>query len=285
MNVLGGVIVSAILLAGVYFILSLGLNIIFGVLDIVNFAHGTLIIIGAYVSYYLVADAGVSPWAAIPLDGIALAILGAILYLCYLRFTVNEPLVRMFGLVGMASVATTVLTGIAGADFRSLKAGGGSVTILGLPVSDSQLISFGVALLVGALTFIWLRLTTLGKAVRAAVDDRGALRLTGVDDRKISLLAFSVGSALAGIGGGVIATYLTFGPDSGPGFAVIAFSVVILGGLGDLLAAAIASLAIALVYTAVNVYSTASLVDVYVFLLVLVGLLLRPAGILGRGRA
>lgn len=285
MNVLGGVIVSAILLAGVYFILSLGLNIIFGVLDIVNFAHGTLVIIGAYVSYYLVTDAGVSPWAAIPLDGIALAVFGALLYQCYLRFTVNEPLVRMFGLVGMASVATSVLTGIAGADFRTLKASSGSVTILGLPVPDSQLISFGVALLAGAITFVWLRLTTSGKAVRAAVDDRGALRLTGVDDRKISLLAFAVGSALAGIGGGVIATYLTFGPDGGANFAVIAFSVVILGGLGDLLAAGIASLAIALVYTAVNVYSAASLVDVYVFLLVLVGLLLRPAGILGRGRA
>jgi branched-chain amino acid transport system permease protein len=279
------VIVSAILLAGVYFILSLGLNIIFGVLDIVNFAHGALVIIGAYVSYFLTADVGVSPWLAIPLDGIALAILGSILYQCYLRFTVNEPLVRMFGLVGMASVATSVLTGIAGADFRTIKTGGGSVTILGLPVPDSQLISFGVAVLAGAITFVWLRLTTSGKAVRAAVDDRVALRHTGVDDRKISMLAFAVGSALAGIGGGVIATYLTFGPDSGSDFAVVAFSVVILGGLGDLVAAAIASLLIALVYTAVNVYSSASLVDVYVFLLVLVGLLLRPTGILGRGRA
>lgn len=284
MNVLGGVIVSAILLAGVYFILSLGLNIIFGVLDIVNFAHGALVIIGAYVSYYLSAYAGVSPWLAIPLDGIALAIFGSFLYLCYLRYTVNEPLIRMFSLIGLASVAASALTGIAGVGFRTIHTGGGSVDILGLSTPSSQIISFGVAVVVGAITFVWLRLTTSGKAVRAAVDDRTALRLTGVDDRKISLLAFAVGSALAGIGGGVIATYLTFGPSGGSSLAVIAFSVVILGGLGDLVAAAIASLLIALVYSVVTVYSTSSLVDLYIFLFVLAALLLRPAGILGRGR-
>jgi branched-chain amino acid transport system permease protein len=285
MDILGGVIVSAILLAGVYFIVSLGLNIIFGVLDIVNFAHGALVIIGAYVTYFLTSQLGISAWAAIPLDGIALAIFGSLLYLCYLRFTVDEPLVRMFGLVGLASVATSALTGIAGSGFRTITATSGSMMIFGLSVPNSQLISFGVAVVAGAITFAWLRLTTSGKAVRAAVDDRVALRLTGVDDRKISLLAFAVGSALAGIGGGVIATYLTFGPDSGPSFAVIAFSVVILGGLGDLVAAGIAALLIALVYTLTSVYSTSSMADVYIFLLVLIGLLLRPTGILGRGRS
>jgi branched-chain amino acid transport system permease protein len=285
MDILGGVIVSAILLAGVYFIVSLGLNIIFGVLDIVNFAHGALVIIGAYVTYFLTSQFGISAWAAIPLDGIALAILGSLLYLCYLRFTVDEPLVRMFGLVGLASVATSALTGIAGSGFRTITATSGSMKIFGLSVPNSQLISFGVAVVAGTITFAWLRLTTSGKAVRAAVDDRVALRLTGVDDRKISLLAFAVGSALAGIGGGVIATYLTFGPDSGPSFAVIAFSVVILGGLGDLVAAGIAALAIALVYTLTSVYSTSAMADVYIFLLVLIGLLLRPTGILGRGRS
>jgi branched-chain amino acid transport system permease protein len=191
----------------------------------------------------------------------------------------------MFGLVGLASVVTSALTGIAGSGFRTITATSGSVTIFGLSVPNSQLISFGVAVVAGAITFAWLRLTTTGKAVRAAVDDRVALRLTGVDDRKISLLAFAVGSALAGVGGGVIATYLTFGPDSGPSFAVIAFSVVILGGLGDLVAAGVAALLIALVYTFTSVYSTSSMADVYIFLLVLIGLLVRPTGNLGRGRS
>jgi len=284
MSVLMQVLVSSVLLAAVYFVLSLGLNIIFGVLDIVNFAHGALIILGSYATFFLNQATGLSPWLLIFVDMILVGALGAILYAGYLRFTVESPLVRMFALIGFSSVVVSAILAIAGSDFRTVKIDYGTVNILGLPVRVSQIIAFAIALVLGAVTLVLLNSTKTGKAVKAVVDDRVAVRLCGINDRRLSLLAFTVGAALAGAAGGVISTYVTFGPDSGLTFAIIAFAIVILGGLGDLVGGAIASLVVALVLTSVTVYWSSALINTALFLLVLLVLLVRPRGVLGRGR-
>ena len=284
MDVLMQVVVSSVLLAAVYYVLSLGLNIIFGVLDIVNFAHGAFIILGSYATFYINQATGLSPWLLILVDMVLVGGMGAILYVGYLRFTVDNPLVRMFALIGFSSVVVSAILALSGSDFRTVEMDYGNVDILGLPVRVSQLIAFGIALVLGAITLVLLNYTKVGKAVRAVVDDRMAVRLCGINDRRLSLLAFTVGAALAGAAGGVISTYITFGPDSGLSFAIIAFSIVILGGLGDLIGGAIASLVVALVLTSVTVYWSSALTNTALFLLVLMVLLVRPRGILGRGR-
>jgi len=284
MSVLLQVLVSSVLLAAVYFVLSLGLNIIFGVLDVVNFAHGGLIILGSYATFFLHQATGLSPWLLILVDMILVGGLGAILYAGYLRFTVENPLVRMFALIGFSSVVASAILAIAGSDFRTVKIDYGTLNILSLPVRVSQIIAFGIALVLGAVTLVLLNSTKMGKAVKAVVDDRMAVRLCGINDRRLSLLAFTVGAALAGAAGGVISTYVTFGPDSGLSFAIIAFAIVVLGGLGDLVGGAIASLVVALVLTSVTVYWSSALTNTALFLLVLLVLLVRPRGVLGRGR-
>lgn len=284
MSVFMQVLVSSVLLAAVYFVLSLGLNIIFGVLDIVNFAHGAMIILGSYATFFIHQATGLSPWFLVFVDMILVGGLGAILYAGYLRFTVESPLVRMFALIGFSSVVVSAILAIAGSDFRTVKIDYGTVNILGLPVRVSQIIAFGIALVLGAVTLALLNSTKTGKAVKAVVDDRVAVRLCGINDRRLSLLAFTVGAALAGAAGGVISTYVTFGPDSGLSFAIIAFAIVILGGLGDLVGGAIASLVVALVLTSVTVYWSSALTNTALFLLVLLVLLVRPRGVLGRGR-
>lgn len=284
MSVLMQVLVSSVLLAAVYFVLSLGLNIIFGVLDVVNFAHGGLIILGSYATFFLYQATGLSPWLLILIDMILVGALGAILYAGYLRYTVESPLVRMFALIGFSSLVASAILAIAGSDFRTVKIDYGTVNILGLPVRVAQIIAFGIAFVLGAVTLVLLNSTKMGKAVRATVDDRMSVRLCGINDRRLSLLAFTVGAALAGAAGGVISTYVTFGPDSGLSFAIIAFAIVILGGLGDLAGGAIASLAVAIVLTSVTVYWSSALTNTALFLLVLLVLLVRPRGVLGRGR-
>jgi len=284
MTVLMQVLVSSVLLAAVYFVLSLGLNIIFGVLDIVNFAHGALIILGSYATFFIHDAIGLSPWLLVFVDMVLVGALGAGLYAGYLRFTVESPLVRMFALIGFSSVVVSAILAIAGSDFRTVKLDYGTINVLGLPVRISQLIAFAIALLLGGATLYLLNRTTIGKAVKAVTDDRTSVRLCGINDRRISLLAFTMGAALAGAAGGVIATYVTFGPDSGLSFAIIAFAIVILGGLGDLVGGAIASLVVALVLTSVTVYWSAALTNTALFLLVLLVLLVRPRGVLGKGR-
>jgi len=192
--------------------------------------------------------------------------------------------VRMFALIGFSSVVVSAILAIAGSDFRTVKLDYGTINVLGLPVRISQLIAFAIALLLGGATLYLLNRTTIGKAVKAVTDDRTSVRLCGINDRRISLLAFTMGAALAGAAGGVIATYVTFGPDSGLSFAIIAFAIVILGGLGDLVGGAIASLVVALVLTSVTVYWSAALTNTALFLLVLLVLLVRPRGVLGKGR-
>lgn len=278
------VLVSSVLLAAVYFVLSLGLNIIFGVLDIVNFAHGAMIILGSYATFFIHQATGASPWLLILVDMILVGGIGAVLYVGYLRFTVPSPLVRMFALIGFAAVVTSLLLTFAGPDFRTVALQYGTVNILGLPVRVSQLIAFGFAVALGAVAMVLLNHTRPGKAVQAVVDDRTAVRLCGINDRRLSLLAFTAGAGLAGAAGGVLSTYITFGPDSGLSFAIIAFAVVILGGLGDLVSGMLASFVVAFVLSVVTVYGTSSLTNTALFLLVLLTLLVRPRGLLGRGR-
>ena len=277
-------VVSAVLLAAVYYVISLGLSIIFGVLDIVNFAHGEFVILGAYVTFALWKVTGISPFVLIAPAMVAVGLFGGLVYAGYLRHTVDETLVRMFGLVGISSVIQSGLLMGTGPNFQTIASSSGKLTILGLVVPQSQLISFVIAIGLGAATLLLLNYTMMGKAIRAIVDDRHAVQLCGINDRRLSLIAFMAGSALAGAGGGVIATYLTFGSSSGVAFAIVAFTVVVLGGLGDLASAAIASVLVALVFSLVSVYLSPDLVNVAMFALVLGVLLIRPTGLLGRGR-
>lgn len=284
MDVLMQVLVSSVLLAAVYYILSLGLNIIFGVLDIVNFAHGAMIILGAYATFYLNAYTGWSPFVLVIFDFFVVAIIGAILYLGYLRYTTNTALVRMFALIGFSSVVVAALLVVSGSQFRDVTVDYGLTEILGVTVRVSQVVAFFFAIVLGAITLLILNYTKIGKAVNAVTDDRVSVQLSGINDRRLSLLAFAFGAGLAGASGGVISSYVAFIPESGLQFAIVAFAIVIIGGLGDLKGGAVASLIVALLQTVVNVYVSSALVNTALFLVVLLVLLFRPRGIFGKGR-
>ncbi|HEX6195680.1 MAG TPA: branched-chain amino acid ABC transporter permease [Jiangellaceae bacterium] len=284
MDILANVLVSSVLLAGVYFVLSLGLNIILGVLDIVNFAHGAMIILGSYSTFYLNQYLGWDPFVLVLVDMIVVGAIGALLYVAYLRFTVNSPLVRMFALIGFSSVVAALLLIFSGSNFRTVHADFGRWYLGSIPIPVTQVIAFVFAVALGTATVLLLNRTRVGKAVQAVTDDRTAVQLLGINDRALSLLAFTVGAALAGAAGGIIATYITFGSESGLAFAIIAFAIVIIGGLGDIWGGAIASVLVALVLSAVTVYLSSALTNTALFLLVLLVLLVRPRGILGKGR-
>lgn len=284
MDVLGNVLVSAILLGGVYFVLSLGLNIILGVLDIVNFAHGAMIILGSYATLFLNRTLGWDPLILVLVDCVVVGVIGAILYTGYLRFTTNSPLVRMFALIGFNSVVAALLLMAFGSNPQTVQIDLGTWYLGPIPIRVTQVVAFGYAIVLGVLTLVLMKGTKVGKAIIAVTDDRTSVQLAGINDRMLSLLAFTIGAALAGAAGGIISTYVTFSSDSGLAFAIIAFAIVIIGGLGDIWGGAVASLLVALVMTAVTVYFSTALVNTALFILVLVVLLVRPRGILGRGR-
>lgn len=284
MEILANVLISALLLGGVYFVLSLGLNIILGVLDIVNFAHGAMIILGSYSTFFLNRWLGWDPLFLVLVDMVVVGAIGAVLYLGYLRYTTNSALVRMFALIGFSSVVVALLLIIFGSDYRTVQMNLGTWYLGSIPIRVTQVVAFAYAIVLGGITLLLLNRTKIGKAVTAVTDDRVSVQLAGINDRALSLLAFTVGAGLAGAAGGIISTYVTFASDSGLAFAIIAFAIVIIGGLGDIWGGAIASLLVALVMTVVTVYLSSALVNTALFVLVLVVLLVRPRGILGRGR-
>lgn len=205
MDLLMQVLVTSVLLAAVYYVLSLGLNIIFGVLDIVNFAHGAMIILGSYATYYIHTLTGWSPWALIVIDMVIVGAIGAILYLGYLRYTTNSPLVRMFALIGFSSVVVAALLTFSGPSFRDVTVELGSSEILGVSVRNSEIVAFLVAIVLGVVTLLLLNYTKVGKAVNAVTDDRVSVQLSGINDRVLSLIAFTAGAALAGAAGASLA--------------------------------------------------------------------------------
>lgn len=284
MDVFANVLVSSVLLAGVYFVLSLGLNIILGVLDIVNFAHGAMIILGSYSTFLINEQLGWHPFVLVLVDMLVVGGIGALLYVGYLRFTVNSPLVRMFALIGFSSVVAALLLITFGSDYRTVPVNFGRWYLGSIPVPVTQLIAFGFAIALGTATVVLLNRTKVGKAVKAVTDDRTSVQLAGINDRLLSLLAFTIGAALAGAAGGIISMYVTFGSESGLAFAIIAFAIVIIGGLGDIWGGAVASVLVAFALTAVTVYMSSALTNTALFLLVLLVLLVRPRGVLGKGR-
>jgi branched-chain amino acid transport system permease protein len=191
----------------------------------------------------------------------------------------------MFALIGFNAVVVAVLLIVFGSDFHTVQMDLGIWYLGEIPIRVTQVVAFLYAVVLGGITLLLLNRTKVGKAVTAVTDDRVSVQLAGINDRALSLLAFTVGAGLAGAAGGIISTYVTFGADSGLAFAIIAFAIVIIGGLGDIWGGAIASMLVALVMTAVTVYFSSALVNTALFVLVLVVLLVRPRGILGRGRA
>lgn len=284
MSVLPGVLLSAVLLAAVYYLVALGLNIIFGVLDIVNFAHGALVLVGAYFSYELWAKLGLSVWLTVPIVMVGLALFGIGLYAGYLRFITPQPLVRMLGLIGVSLVIDSILLAVFGANFESEGGLKSSTVVSGVAIPTTAFVACGIAVVIGLITLVALRYTRAGSAIRAIIDDRTSAQLCGINDAWLTMAAFAIGCGLAGAGGTMVAATNTFGQGTDQTYAVIAFSVVILGGLGDLAGGALAALIIALAYSVVGAYSSASFIDPVIFVIVLATLVLRPRGLLGGGR-
>lgn len=284
MSLLPGVLLEALILGSVYYVVSLGLNLIFGVLEIVNFAQGALVIIGSYITYYLWQATHASPWAMIPIAGIGCGFIGLIIYGAVLIRSKDESIVQMVALIGVAALVVVVLEAIAGSGFVEISDHSPVFRIFKVGFTLDQFVSLGVAVLLGIGITLLLNKTKVGRGIRAMIDDRVALECCGVREGRLGAFAFALGAGLAGIAGGMLSTYLTFGADSGTEFIVIAFTIVVVGGMGDFTGGAVAALGIGVLESAVGTYWNSDYLDVLMVLLATTVLLIQPRGILGRGR-
>ena len=283
MNVIQ-VIVSGILIGGVYSLVSVGLTLIFGVLNVINFAHGSYVMLAMFVAYFAWAQAGLDPLAAIPVAAVALAAAGYVTYWLVIRRTMSKggvaQIVSTFGLLVLIQGAAEVLWTPNDRAVAHPLAGRFELAAGGLVVTGPQVIAFCGAIACTAGLAAFINHTETGTAIRATGEDRGAAALMGINVRNIDALTWALGLGCCGVAGALLANSYTVSPTAGATFGLIAFFAVALGGFGSVLGAGIAGIVMGIVQNVVGLYaaqySLAALMGVY--LLVVVA---RPQGILG----
>jgi branched-chain amino acid transport system permease protein len=285
MDALPQLIASAIVLGGIYALVSIGLTLIFGVMRIVNFAHGEFLMLSMYLAIGLSTQIGVDPYlgllVAIPLS----LIFGAAVYYAVVRPVIARPhVVQIFTTLGLSIVLQNAALFFWTANFRQLRLSYGDRVLMfaGAAVTLPQLIAFAVAALFTTVLFAWLRFTYLGKAMRATAQDPKAATLMGIDTGKILLIAFLVGTMCVCVAGMLMAPLFSTYPTVGLQFVLVAFVVVVLGGLGSAVGALVGALIVAFLDVIGGYYVGTAWKEVLYFIVFIAVLLLRPAGLLGQ---
>lgn len=279
------VFLDGILNGLVYALVAAGLSLIWGVMDVINFAHGEFLMVGMYVSYWLGFILKVDPLFSWVAAGLFLFILGAVTYRIIIRNSLGKsamaPLLATFGL---SMVLKNFCMNRFTPNFRLLSGTileGRTLTIGNAIISVPQLVTALFALVVLGILYWMLKKTRLGWAIQATAMDKEAAELMGIKTEKIYLLVFGIGGACVGITGGLMTSYLAVYPEVGGLFSLIAFVVVALGGFGSIPGALLAALLIGLVESLSGFYIAAVVKYVAVFGIYLAVIFLRPRGLFG----
>lgn len=274
---------NGILLGGVLALLALGLNLIFGVLDIVWIAYVDLVMLCMYLVYFLVMVYGWPVWAG-GLAGVALGVaLGIGVHLAIITPILNSPPINQLLATGgllffLQSFATFLWT----TDHRSVRLALPIVEVGGMFFSFARLLSFGIALLAMLALYLFLTRTFIGTAIRAVSQDRGAMALMGADPQRVYVVTSAVGGAMAGIAAALLSIQYSVHPHFGAAFGPITFMICVLGGLGNMVGAFIAAFVMSEIISVGGVLWTTEMGYVVAFALFIVMMFVRPGGILTR---
>ena len=285
MDTLVQVLLDGMLNGMLYALVALGLCLIWGVMDVINFAHGEYVMVAMYVSYWLGFLAKVDPLISIFAGGAFIFILGALTYKLIIHYTVGKPpLSALLATFGLAMLLKNLCLNRFTPNFRIL-----SDTWLGdrtfqlglLIVPVPQLVTAVLSLLVIGLIFYMIRSTRFGWAVQATAMDKEAAELMGINTERIYILVFGIGGATVGIAGGIMPTYLAVHPEVGTMFGLIAFICVAMGGFGSIPGTLMAAILVGVVEALSGYYIAPVFKYVAVFGLYLAVVFLRPRGIFG----
>ena len=282
-------VILGLLAGGIYVAVGVGFGLVWGVLNIVNLAHGALVIVGGYITWQLFAALHIDPFLTLPVDAAALFALGYGLQRGVINRIIRAPLLFTFLLTfGVNLVIVNILLLIFGSDFRSVTPtySGQGLELGSIVIPYVPVISLGVAVLLAFLLALVLNRTRIGLAINAVAADRDAAQLVGIDLRHAYAVTYGLGAACAGVAGGLIAMIQAITPTAGEPYTLQAFVVVILGGLGRVRATVVGGLAFGLVEAfGQSIPGSGSVfANAIAFGLMVIVLVTRPQGLLGRSR-
>lgn len=285
MELLAQVLVSGVLLGGLYALMALGLALVWGVLNIVNLSHGALIMLGAYVTYFLFTGAHLDPFVALPITAVVMFVVGYVIERGILNYVIRGPMFNTLLITFGIEVVLTYVAQLAfSADFRAINPSyaGANFAIANVTIPLVQVVVFAIA--IGLTIAMWLFLlhTRIGRGIRASAQNLVAARLYGVDPKRIYALTFGIGTALAGVTGGLYGTVSQINPYIGGPLTAKSFAIAIIGGLDNPLGVIVGGLILGLVESLTALYLGSTYRDVASFGILLLVLIFRPTGLLGR---
>jgi len=279
--------VSGLLLGGVYGLVACGLSLIFGVLRIINFAHGAVMMLAMYTTYWLFALCGIDPYLSILITAPLFFIVGMLIQRTVIepnRFAAehNQLLLTLGLALFLENLALVLWQG----DFRTVRPtyAGASFMVGEALVEVPRLAACGAAIVLAVVLFAFLRTTDVGKAIRAVSEEPEGAMLMGIDIGRIRAVAFGIGSACVAVAGALVTPFFYVAPDVGESFNLMAFVVVVLGGMGNFVGALFGGFIVGLAESLGATLLPGSLKQLIVFALFVLVLLLRPAGLFGSAR-
>jgi len=278
---------SGLFMGSVYALIAIGFTLVFGVTDIVNFAHGHLVMGAMFVTYVLFKTASLDPYVSLVVVLPLFFGLGALLYIVVIQRIVEAPhSAHMMVTLGLLIFIENVANFFFGGDLRGITTSytTSSFIVGDLAIPIARLDAAAVSLAAVVVLTLFLHRTSLGKAIRAAANNREGAALVGIDVGRVYLLAFSLGTAAAALAGAVIVPFSLVSPFVGHEFILKAFVIAVLGGLGSVGGALVGGLLIGFVEALSSLYISASLGNAIVFAILIAVLLYRPWGIFGQAR-
>jgi len=274
--------IDGLMLGFVYGLAAMGLTLIFGVMKVINLAHGPVIALGMFAVLVLSQTFGLNPYIALALVLVIGLVFGVAIYFIAVDRVINAPelttLLATFSvnlmIIGIGTVIFTTTPRAVDVDLGALR--GGGVTVLG-----THIVSVLISIVVAAGLYALLFRTRVGKSIRAVANNRSAAELMGIDSRRMLALAFGIGTALAMTAGGLLSTLFSFTILSGTTYEVKSFVIVVLDGLGNPTGALVGGIALGLLEGVATVFIPVSWVPVLEYVIFVLVLLVRPSGLLG----
>jgi branched-chain amino acid transport system permease protein len=279
---------SGVLMGLLYGLIAVGLSLIFGLMNVVNFAHGEFLMTAMYATLGLAVAFALDPLLGAPLVAAVLFVFGALVYLGIVRFAMraktNAGMVQIFTTFGLAIVMRGLAQYLFTPDYRSIPSswvGGKTISILGIFLPLPQLVGALISIAAFVALHFLIRRTDFGRALEATREDAGAVALVGIDQNRVFALGWGLGAALVGLAGAIMASFFYIYPDVGASFALVAYVTVALGGFGSVFGALAGGVLVGLVEAITGMIMPPALKSVGIYAVYLAVVFLRPRGLFG----
>jgi len=275
------IILSGLLLGGIYSIVSYGLTLVFGVIRIINFAHGSLLMVGMFFAYYLTKTLNINVYLTLLIVVPCMFLFGYVIQKYLISHVLNEPIMQLFLTFGLLLLLENVALAITRGDYFSLNLNMSTVKIGDAVMDWARMIIFLASILIAVILMVFLHFTNIGIKIRAVSQNRYAAKLIGIKLERIYPLTFGLGCAVLGIASVLLVPVYTIFPHVGFSFVIVAFAVVVLGGLGSIPGVLVGGMIIGLLESLTGYLLSPDLKQLTWYIIFIAVLLFKPAGIFG----